>query len=40
MEISVTKVWFDSNKIFVQLNDNRVIGAPLELYPRFKERYL
>ncbi len=36
MNISVCKIWFDNEKIFVQLNDNRIIGAPIELYPRLK----
>ncbi len=36
MSISVCKVWFEEAKIFVQLNDNRIIGAPIELYPRLK----
>jgi len=37
MNISACKVWFDDEKIFVQLNDNQVIGASLELYPRLKK---
>lgn len=37
MNISVCKIWFDNERIVVQLNDKRVINAPLELYPRLKK---
>lgn len=36
MNTSICKIWFDEEKIFVQLNDNRIIGAPIDLYPRLK----
>lgn len=34
MTISPKKVWFDEDTIWVQLNDARVIGAPLAWFPR------
>lgn len=34
MIISPKKVWFDENSIWVELNDARVIGAPLAWFPR------
>lgn len=36
MKISATKLWFDENKIFVELNDKRVISVPLTLFPKLK----
>ena len=36
MNISVCRLWFNDENIFVQLNDKRVISAPLDLYPRLK----
>lgn len=31
--ITVYKVWFEEDKIFVELNDKRVIGTPISWYP-------
>ncbi len=36
MNIGLCKVWFDNENIFVQLNDKRVISAPIDLYPRLR----
>lgn len=35
--IAITKVWFDANKIFVELNDNRIIGTPISWYPNLNK---
>lgn len=28
------KVWFDDTRIYVELNDGRVVGSPLRWFPR------
>ena len=35
--ISVKKVWFENDKIFVELNDARIIGTPVSWYPNLKK---
>ncbi len=35
--VSAKSVWFDNKRIFVELNDGRVIGTPVEWYPNFKK---
>ncbi len=30
--ITVKKVWFEKDKIFVELNDSRIIGTPIDWY--------
>lgn len=35
--IAVAKVWFDTDKIFVQLNDSRIIGTPISWYPNLSK---
>lgn len=40
MNSGACKVWFDNENIFVQLNDNRIIGAPVKLYPRLDKATL
>ena len=35
--ITVKKVWFDDEKIFVELNDTRIIGTPISWYPNLKK---
>lgn len=37
MSTDICKVWFGEEKIFVQLNDERIISASIELYPRLKK---
>ncbi|MDR2727057.1 MAG: DUF2442 domain-containing protein [Deltaproteobacteria bacterium] len=34
MNISPNRVWFDADTMWVELNDARVIGAPLAWFPR------
>jgi hypothetical protein len=34
MNTSPRKVWFDSGSLWVELHDDRVIGAPLSWFPR------
>ena len=29
-------VWFDENRVYVELNDGRVVGSPLAWFPRLK----
>lgn len=36
MKIAALKLWFDDEKIFVELNDKRIIDVPLSTYPRLK----
>jgi hypothetical protein len=31
---SIKKVWFDSERIYFEYENRKVIGAPLEWYPR------
>lgn len=35
--ILVKKVWFEADKIFVELNDNRIIGTPVSWYPNLSK---
>ena len=35
--IAVKKVWFEKEKIFVELNDNRIIGTPINWYPNLSK---
>ncbi|MEI6595936.1 MAG: DUF2442 domain-containing protein [Bacteroidota bacterium] len=35
--IAVKKVWFDHDKIFVELNDARIIGTPISWYPNLSK---
>jgi hypothetical protein len=32
-QILVVKVWFDSQKVYMEMNDGRVVGAPLAWFP-------
>ena len=34
---TITKVWFDNEKIFIELNDQRVIGTPIIWYPNLSK---
>ena len=34
MTISPTKVWFDEDSLWVELNDARILGVPLAWFPR------
>jgi hypothetical protein len=36
MPAAASKVWFDNEKIFVELTDRRIIGVPLDIYPKLK----
>ena len=35
--VSIVKVWFEDNKIFVRLNDGRVISKLISLYPNLSK---
>lgn len=35
--ISVKKVWIDNNILFVKLNDERIIGTPINWYPNLRK---
>jgi len=35
--VSAKTVWFDNNRIFIELNDGRVVGTPIEWYPNLKK---
>ena len=35
--VTVKKVWFERDKIFVELNDNRIIGTPISWYPNLSK---
>jgi hypothetical protein len=35
--VTVKKVWFETDKIFVELNDNRIIGTPISWYPNLSK---
>lgn len=35
-DVVVTEVFFDEKKVFFSLKDGRIIGAPLEWYPKLK----
>ena len=35
--ITIQKVWFVENKIFVELNDGRTIGTRISWYPNLKK---
>ncbi len=36
MYITVSKIWFEDEKIFVELNDGRIVGVPMCWYPKLK----
>lgn len=36
MYIAASKVWFEDERIFVELSDQRIISVPLEWYPKLK----
>ena len=31
------RVWFDETRVYVELNDGRVIGSPLAWFPRLQK---
>ena len=33
----ITTVWFEHNKIFVEFNDGRIVGTPIEWYPNLRK---
>lgn len=35
--ICVKKVWFEEDKIFVELNDGHIVGTPLDWYPNLSK---
>ena len=35
-DVVVTEVFFDEKKVFFSLQDGRIIGAPLEWYPKLR----
>ena len=34
---AITKVWFENERIFVELNDHRIIGTPINWYPNLSK---
>jgi hypothetical protein len=34
VDIKAIKVWFDQERLFTQLADGRIIGVPIDWYPR------
>lgn len=34
------RVWFDETRVYVELNDGRVIGSPLSWFPRLQRATL
>ena len=34
---TIKKIWFDKERIFVELNDQRVIGTPINWYPNLRK---
>ncbi len=40
MKISASRLWFDNEEIYVELNDKRIINVPLSLYPKLKKATL
>lgn len=37
MSATINKVWFDDTRIFVELNDGAVVGAPIAWYPNLRK---
>ena len=35
--ITIQKVWFEADKIFVELKDSRIIGTPISWYPNLRK---
>ena len=35
--VTVKRVWFEDDKIFVELNDSRIIGTPISWYPNLSK---
>jgi hypothetical protein len=35
--LTIEKVWFEDDKIFVVLNDQRIIGTPINWYPNLRK---
>jgi hypothetical protein len=35
--VSAKSVWFQDKKIFIELNDGRVVGSPIDWYPNLKK---
>ncbi len=35
--VTVKKVWFEEDKIFVELSDGRTIGTPINWYPNLSK---
>jgi uncharacterized protein DUF2442 len=35
--LTIKKVWFDDQRIFVELSDERVIGTPIAWYPNLRK---
>ncbi len=36
MYITVSKIWFEDEKIFVELNEGRIVSVPMCWYPKLK----
>lgn len=37
MDVAIHKIWFEDSRIFVELNDKRIIGVPVSWYPRLEK---
>ncbi len=35
--VSAKAVWFDDNRIFIELKDGRIIGSPIEWFPNLRK---
>ena len=35
-EFVARRVWFDEERVYVELNDGRVVGSPLAWFPRLQ----
>ena len=35
--MKITKIWFDTNNIYVQTENGKVLSQPLKYYPRLKK---
>ncbi len=35
--VSANKVWFDNKRIFLELNDGRIVGSPISWFPNLSK---
>ncbi|GAB3643114.1 DUF2442 domain-containing protein [Spirosoma arcticum] len=36
-KFTAQRVWFDETRVYVELNDGRVVGSPLAWFPRLQQ---